>query len=940
MSDSFANNFWTADFITGLNQLQSQSTTSISQLHEFRKLVFSLLKYYHSNSEYLTQTSTELNSPNGPFRSNKSDAERLTLDLCFKSFIDQMGVEAIILMNLAADIDKHVLDDLTQYLKYHESKIRREFDRLETIYGDYLDLSEKISKTKKKYFEQVRLQEYAESSRESGHIEANDSARMKEEVKDDEKGDEEEWEEEEEEEEENYSSDGESYAGEEEENDPSIASQSGPDKSFKFPLRVGPVVFEKVDELQKTLARLISKVPTSKRSITLPGYKADIFSSDSLCEILVKSPVSGLVPPSRSNLEKFGQALVDLKLITPTSIFSKKFKSEGVWFEWSDLASDIATAKTQLAPPAATPARLSGITPTSTPSSENKFLKRNKMASPAEKLKSDIAETTARFNSMFSSVKSSIMKTNHAELIRSLLEQYNKQILELEDCVYYLERGLIDISQYLEKFENKKLEIIYDSSAKLSQILSRSFQQQSGEVTRYAKAVIDFNTKANITSDFKKTLDSHKSGLYFPVSLPQKEREAIGNLPQDLKSQFDLFNDVQLQVLNSHLTPEETSMAKSSVPVLLDSMLLELKSRDLARVKSSWLQPLDFQMQWRLKQELTQLIGSNIQDTSDTNAHISESPLMYVVVENLRAKEPEEIVAFLKCWLLEMRDSTIPFLNYETITAAYSGASEQKDRSSELVMHLSTVPRSNLASLICIIEHICLAFGLASLENHVEEEEKEEAAAAAAEDDNKLASISKELNSMEAIGAVPFMHLLMRPSTTKHATGFKPPLETYEAVLIDLLSTRIRRELLNILVKRELEIKEKKEHEKKAALSSRKKISHQEVPRTADNSVLYDDVSELYADPDSPSPQKMAHRHTANANASTSMNQNVDIKAPRHLSADAFELRPFKTRSTPLPSPQSSPKPLKESTFDIHKATTPSSAAFLAPKMDIQFEGK
>ena len=64
-----------------------------------------------------------------------------------------------------------------------------------------------------------------------------------------------------------------------------------------------------------------------------------------------------------------------------------------------------------------------------------------------------MAETTTRFNAMFNNVRSSILKTNHAEILEDIEDSYNEEILNLQEFKYLLENGLFDLSQYLEKFE-------------------------------------------------------------------------------------------------------------------------------------------------------------------------------------------------------------------------------------------------------------------------------------------------------------------------------------------------------------------------------------------------------------------------------------------------------------------------------------------------------
>lgn len=245
----FANLYWTPDYISGLHNLQSYTYVSLNQLHDFRKLIFNYLKYFHSNSEYLNKTSNELAST-GSFSGKIGEIPKYYS--CIEMLRNEMLGESTTLLQLASSIDKFVLDDLTNYLKHHEPSIKKEFSRLEELYEEYLTLSQKMEKSKSKYFDELRLREVSQPHvNEQGQPQDEDDY--------------------------DYSDD-ESYF--EEDSQSSIRRRM--DADLKFPLHVGTVIFETIEEFQVILAQIIAETPTVKRKIPIPGYKNDLFASESL----------------------------------------------------------------------------------------------------------------------------------------------------------------------------------------------------------------------------------------------------------------------------------------------------------------------------------------------------------------------------------------------------------------------------------------------------------------------------------------------------------------------------------------------------------------------------------------------------------------------------------------------------------------------------------
>ena len=821
----FANLYWTPDFITGLYNLQFYTNTSLKQLHDFRKLIFNYLKYFHSNSEYLNSSSSELALSN-TFTGKLGEVPKYYS--CIELFKNEMLGESTTLLQLASNIDKFVLDDLTKYLKHHEPSIRKEFKRLEELYEEYITMSEKVEKNRSKYFDELRLKE---TSQPRGNVLTQQQ----------------------EEDDFDYS-DEESYF--EEDSQSSIRRDF--DVDLKFPLHVGTVTFETIEEFRIILAPLIAETPTVKRKIPIPGYKNELFASESLCEVIMGLRIKGL-KPTRSNFEKFGQSLVSLKLLNPTNIFQKRFKSEGVWFEWSDMAIHVSQSPEDTAP--------------STPAKQLTSTER-RVSSPSSKFMTDMADTTTRFNSMFNNVRSSIMKKSHDEIIQDIIDQYNEQNLELQELAYLLQKGFADLGQYLEKFETTKVQIVYTSSAKLLQIIQKFHLQQFNQIQAFGRGIAELNKPQNYEHDLALHLKKLSSGIMFPLT-----GDAAFS-PQNLVYQFDLFEDISAQISKGQMI-DDCPISIFSAPVLVLQLQEVIESHEDDDLKSNWLQPLDLQSAWKIKQDVTRVVSECSVPVEGTGKE-QKAHIIKEVVKHFKEKKSEETIIFLKSWLLELKESVIPSTAFDSVINMY--AAEQTETT--LVKVLSSLPRCNLACLLSITEHLCKAFHLDVFHNYGVSDELSETSTNEA---NELQRVSKNLNSMDALGAVPFVHLIMRPSLLKHKAGFKPPIDHYVQFLADLLKIETRAALFEKLIEHETKYKQKKQSELKAGLPI-KKIPVIETPNTRQENESFENGEE----DSTPTKQKDAAPK--------------DLKAPNPINTDPFTLRPFKTGSTPLPSPRGSPK--------------------------------
>ncbi|KAK6458198.1 uncharacterized protein RJT20DRAFT_126155 [Scheffersomyces xylosifermentans] len=991
MSLRFANVYWSSDLSTSIDRINEQSTRSLQQLHELRKLVFNYMNYYHSNSQYLNKLSIDSYGLESSFRpydresstisrtipgrivssgprsfrgenyvekvesdgtsdSNGKSEKQLPnrppvyIDTAFLLYVHNMTDESNKLMILASVIDKEVLDKITAFLKHYEPEVKKYVSDLEEIYEDYKSVYYKVDKLKREHEEVARLKEFSESEPKEAKTKKDitagsgsdqdtapstpfstpmknstpsTSTTSNEKSLD------------------ASSSDNEPEKNEvlhQEESSSALNEVKSPEHEFEFPLFIGTVRLENIEELSSLISGLVEGIPTVKRSIPIPGYRNEIFSSDSLCSRLLKARPRG-IDPSRLKLEKFGQSLIDLKLITGTGFLgAKKFKSEGMWFEWSDLAIYVSTYD-----PAAQK-EIAASSPIASP--KPKPLPKLPIEETTSKFMNEMAHnTTKRFNGLLNTVKVSLMKTNLSDHLIDVEEKYDDCYLELQELKHIFDRELASRLERLERFEKLRIELTYKSLAKLSEVI---YNFSLGTTNRLHEMATDFinrvNKPENYARDFEKLIADFSTGIYFPTLLPGSQNPTQNNNHfQNLKHQFNLFKDIPLQLSLGQDESKDDLLSISSVPIFLYKIVkqTEEKSAIEDNVENIWLSPLDHQDYWNIKEKVIHAING-YEQSGDISSEVDvELGLINTSLNLLNEEALFTSINFLKNWLLEISDSLIPCVVFDSLTSLYKSQSpkfEKVDKISDLVRILGSIPRSNLASLIYILEYISTVFELGQISSYELSDEIQEGLD---HDDNteKLQEVSQKLNSMDSIGAVPFVHLIFRPSVTKNSGGFKPPLDLYVELLAHLLSVTTRISLFKTLVDREKSFLAKKENEKMA-------VKRHSAPLPP--------VPTISAPPESPpTPTKSSK---IPVNVSPSRNQ-----IP--LNGDNFTLRPFRTKPTPNPSPHTSPThtpkssldftndgELKPSNLGLPRLTKPRSRSpslnFAPPTIDVEFEEK
>lgn len=893
----FANLYWSPDYQTSIRKLASQLQLSLGQLHELRKLVFSHIKYHHANGEFLAEVGHKSFPVDSSFRRGASSRQSsgvrrvsaqvpdiVDMRYVFQQFVERTSSELYLQQELASEIDTAVLEKITGFLKNYEPQIRASLVRFEELYLEYEISYETIESLKQKYASQLSMAEF--KTQETGEGTVDDS--MEKETDDTEQATD------------PISTELEQVSLD----DQDLVLRD--DYGFEFPLRIGGVLqFNSLEDLSSFLLTLTSAIQVTRRKIPIPGHTNELFSSDQLCEHFTRFRPPGF-NPSRVNLERLGQDLMNLKLIVGTSFFAKKFTSEGMWFEWSEKVSQLVRGK--------------GAGSESASINLPQSLKR---LDETQKFMNDMAATTSKtFNGMFKSMKTSLMRPKASEeSIKQIEDEYNQAYEELQRVRHLLDVEIYDKAQLFERFEKLKIEVIYQSLTKLLEVVYKHSLKSTNALHEFTlKFIEQYNKPQHYQRDYAKTLELFSTGIYFPSSIApdyvSREHVSISQLNtnfQNLKLSFNLYKDVPLQLKVGDTIHATLDLGKRSLPLFLEEIFTFLNNQD-EDIQSIWLEPIRHQDYWLLKDEVIGSIRGFEPDHSvivhDPNA--IEEAIILQVTSMLKTKSVQRVVNFAKNWLLEISDSVIPSTVYDSLLGIYTKKQDESDGSTseEVVRVLKTTPRSNLSSLIFILEHLSKVQNLDTVDDVTESKD------AIASD--KVRKVTKSLNLMEAVGAVPFLHLILRPSVVKHATGFKPPLEAYDVILADLLRLDVRSKLMAGLIDSEKKFSEKQEIQLKNL-----GIAKKPAPLLLKTTKPATENPEVEVTPETPrTPPRIV--------------SSIPLKTP-NAGADSFSLRPFRTGLTPRPSPSSSPVHQKRRSGDQGTLPKSTSTNFLAP-IDIKFE--
>lgn len=899
----YANSFWSPDYVSGIEKLSRQLLLSLAQLHELRKFVFNYMKYFHANGEYLSDLAGKTYPIDSSFRTSRGpkmsrnvsgirsasglnvpSEENLGFDMdyVFHQFIERTHQDLLLHQRAASDIDQFVLEKITGFLKHHEPQVNTQLADLEELFDEYTSCYNTVETAKLQYTSLARLGEFLapkepESEGKSTDISSQIPIPTKQTI------------------------------------DPSMEEYG-----ILFPLVIAGIsLFNESAAFSNFLAALIETISVTRRKIPLPGYRNEIFSSEQLCEAIKRQRMRGF-NPTRSNMEKLGQTLLDSRILVGTGFFAKKFNSEGMWFEWSDLAFTLAGIKHEN----------SSIKPL-TSQKDHTLLSLPKLD---ETWSSMTSTTTKRFNGVFKSMQNSLSKSRFSEEdLEESEEKYNEAYGVLQKQKHLLEMCILNTCQSMEQFEKLKIELVYQSLTKLLQILQATNSSFSKEFDSFCTMFVSkLNTPQNYFLEFDQGLANFSTGIYFPSLLapdhPTNRHVNTSQLNtnfQNIRLGFNLFKDIPLQAKLGDILPER-ALSLHSVPIFLFETIKITHRFSKLELCLAWKQPINYQKYWLMKDELINKLQNFESDGTEIAViQATESDLLKMCVDFVADKDVSRLVNFIKNWLLEISDSIIPSTVHDSLITNYkitrAGADGDHQRLAETLKILGAMPRSNLSSLIYILEHIAQTFELDILENFATSDEIKVGPPQTSEE--SLCELAAELNSLDTIAAIPFLHLIMRPSIVKNATGYRPPLEQYNCLLKDLLDVDTRHKLFDALVASEQQFIKRQEQQKQNL-----GIHKRQEPRQRSASTNSSQKSSI--------PQIEIGETSEGSHCEQSQHEGIPA-SPNPSKNENFELRPFRTGATPRPSPSASPVASKPKVKDLKLVL---STSFAPIRLDLEKE--
>ena len=837
MSDRFANVFWSPDFSSGIERLNQQCGNSIAQLLEIEKLIHGYVQFFYMNSDYLRMFVDKSTIRDNPFHVgipdsldrdlehqlrisdsedgettknlhqkevstggdkkvddnkilNAEDTGKFGIALAYAISGQNISKGSFRCAKLATILDTEVLSSVKVFIRQYEPHLREVMAYLDALVKSYQSSFAKLEILRNEYEEWHRAQEYEMEGRSfRGEEEESDGGDSGEES---------------------------SYSEKEVANESYLSKLIN--SHFNLPLSLGSLSICTFDDFIWLFENMFLSIGRVGRSISIPGYRNEIFSSNQICAWLSKTRPFNF-NPSLLNMEKFGQSLIDHKLIVGFGIWSKKFRNDNLWFEWSDLVYSIMDYKKNIA------------------NTDDSNISSSTAQDVLGSSHSRNGGASEKFSSLLRTVKHSVLKSDHKQKIKELGRQYNETYSSMQKIRASFESAFLEKSQSLEKFEKSKVELIYWSLSMLHKLIHDYSSKITDDFATISSVLLSNNTQLNRDDDYFSMIQKYESGIYFPATFLTKDKPAHAysqdNTFQNIKYRYNIYKDISLQPKLSGSSSESSSLSVASLPYFLYRMvdLIESNDIDYDAFQFYWLMPLDFNDSWNIKSELSSII--RVYRGKDDTETLKEDELFIDITDSafnfLETLDTKPLINFLKFWLLEIGDSLIPYVVYDSLINKYQDQIFQLDttdkRVNELVKVLSVLHRSNLSSLIFLLEHISKVFQLDLLQNFGVSDDVSVSKGSSTE--ITVEAVASQLNSMDSIGKIPFLHLIFRPPASKVSSGFKPKIELYNIILRDLLNSQVRLTLLGKLIENE-----NKYLTKKAKENSKFPLSMRKVPQS------------------------------------------------------------------------------------------------------------
>lgn len=666
MTIQFKDTFWTSDYITGIKAL-------------FDTLESRSLDIQHSLDTYQTYTtmvtvSSGWNKKRKHFKGTRDTVLSLDSKTC-ETFLDGKDVVTFNHFNeslennyehianslelLAVDLKDNVVIRLHEFLDDYKDFIKSSRNSLQFQYNQYIRLIQSCTTIEKKLISRVTTLENAQSN--SGLAETSQTDI-------------------------NQSQLPSSTASETSVIPKPQAEVKSEDRdeddTFKFPLTIGSTVLQTLDNLSDLLYTMIDEIKVKRRLIPLPGVNNEYFASEELVKWVRNS-----LPDENTllKLEKFGQDLLDLNLITPwnkISVGRRIFASDSGYYEFTDLTRFIAKFNNHDEESeedvdtnnAEDSAETSEIAPSAASSSIWSSIKNPFTGTPAdpELLKKEVAELNEKYINELKCLN--LEKATLEQLITSTCVKAQTYETNRDHLLILLNEQLVD-------------KLISHHQAAL-----QSLQELKG--TKLSEDTVQY--------DLLQSMTNSKGGWFWPTN----ELRYINHMEQSHNCHLELIG---VDLVNLALDYNEKNSKWRSLPVLIKSTIEYLDAAE--GVDKSWTAPLDLTSSNRLKNVLLSEVVkfSQIEGLED-----QASAVKALTKELCSGETSNSIVNFFKLWLLELPDSVVPFTCYDSLLRHYSRAKEDKEQAATI---LGTIPRQNLATLLAIMNHIVTYVTFEDLQN-------------------------------------------------------------------------------------------------------------------------------------------------------------------------------------------------------------------------------
>lgn len=528
--------------------------------------------------------------------------------------------------------------------------------------------------------------------------------------------------------------------------------------------------------MKDEIKTVVSKVPLT--SIRIESLKmADLVSWIAQQENL-----------NRSQIERVGQTLMDLKLIKLS--FGKisigyKFRSddENVWLEWTETFDKACHYDEQ---------------------AHNTELQKTR-ANP----KTPTWKVSGYFTSLVTPTDGKTLHKRRDTLTQSIRVELNdfwEANCEMLDARFQLESAIFTAFEKVEEVEKDRIAAVYKvlkgfaefahTEAQQSANAMKSlmeFSQRSGSPETQAKELDRFicahqpdgnNAKKKLPNLSKNT---ETGGLYCvdPFNneyLTKMKVSAAGIVDKKDVTSYIFGSDVSLQYKESQWGENESSLIAHSLPYFL--LLLTEEGSPTQDSLKLWIEPYDFVQAQQAKHNYYSNLTKWI---NEAQGNVDK----YVIEQTV---ESGDGVLLLKTWLLELTEPVIPYLAYEPLFRIYYGSCIKKRETSS-----SDEILARQVQLLRICEMEMARANLSCLVRIM----------------SMFGSLEYEQCELLNGGTIPFLHLILRPSPSsamKEKDGYVSADRVfYNTFLFDLANLDVQKRLKEILIEKEVNFKQREE---------------------------------------------------------------------------------------------------------------------------------